>query len=568
MFHTLHCAGRTAPVVWPMGRTGLDSARDGWEIGLGDLKRRTKPWGDLKGLTKQADVLASLLRDWLDKAQLSLDDVMARLTPEHFSTGRIPGRSTVGARLAGVRLDDEFVQAIADICSGDDAALRERMIAEARDLASRKDPAQLAKTSGGRPDPAALANELVAVQRRSLVLQDKLMRAWERAVELDRERSKSHQMVFVLLAMVDKLKRDITTLHAERDRLREREHRPQRLEDVCQQLERSEEQRQSAEAELDRAREERSKADRLAEEAAEQIRTLREELEGLRQGTGHPDNSPPLTVPSPSASEGASFHAAADDIDDALAKASRHLDDGAQRLDQLACELRQDGPLDNSAGIAETGEAADQPDVEVLTLGILTQVRAMKEHGTSFVSFALEGPADHIVGVMRILLRSEDSEEDWDLAHELLDLAGTKGTPSHLCGLLAELRSHRNGDTYAYALLSTIAASRAPSALVAIVTALREAEQDADAYQLLTAVGRVSPACFISPIALQLSDPDATWLIGALIAERSEQDIFTAREMLKFGGHQRYVELISFPRNRKRALGMPSAQAPAAFVGA
>ncbi|MGN9760173.1 hypothetical protein [Streptomyces sp. SD31] len=535
---------------------------------MGDLKRRTKPWGDLKGPTEQADALASLLRGWLDTAQLRIDDVVAQLTPEHFSSGRIPGRSTIGERLAGVRLDNEFVQAIADICSGDDAALRERMLTEARALASRKDPTRPAKTSRGKPDPAALANELVAVQRRSLALQDKLMRAWERAMELDRERSRSHQLVIVLLTMVDKLQRDITTMQAERDRLREREHRPQQLAEVRQKLARSEEQRRSAKAELDRAREERSKADRLAEEAAGQIRILKDELERLRQGTGQPDNSPPLTVSSPSASEGEDYETAADDIDDALAKASRHLEDGARRLDQLACELHQDDPLDNSAAIAETGDSADQPDAEALTQRILAQVRAMKEHGSSFVSFALEAPADLFVGMMTVLLLSDDGEKDWELAHELLDVAGTKGTPSHLCDLLAELRSHHNGDAYAYALLSAIAANRSPGALVAIVAALRESKQDADAYQLLTAVARVGPAWFISPIALQLSDTDATWLIEALMAERSERDIVAVREMLAFGGHQHYVALLAVPQVRKQTFDMPPVQAPPVLADA
>ncbi|GAA3797270.1 hypothetical protein GCM10022403_033980 [Streptomyces coacervatus] len=538
---------------------------------MGDLKRRTRPWGDLKGPTKQADALASLLRGWLDTAQLRIDDVAAHLTPEHFSSGRIPGRSTIGERLAGVRLDDEFVQAIADICSGDDAALRERMLTEARALASHKDSTRPAKTTERKPDPAALANELVAVQRRSLALQDKLMRAWERAVELDRERSRSHQMVMVLLTMVDKLQRDITTLHAERDRLREREHRPQQLEEVSQKLARSEEQRRSAEAELERAREERSKADRLAEEAAEQIRTLNEELERLRQGTGRPDNSPPLTVPGPSASDGEDFEAEADDIDDALAKASRHLDDGARRLDQLACALQLDDPLDNSV-IAETGDAADPSDTELdaetLTLRILTQVREMKARGSSFVSFALDAPADLFVGVMGVLLRVDDSQKDWDLAHEMLYVAGAQGTPPHLCALLTELRSYPNGGLYAYKLLSAIAANRSPGELVATVAALRASEQDADAYQLLTAVARVGPAWFISPIALQLSDTDATWLIEALMAERMEKDIVTVRQMLEYAGRQNYVALLSVPQVRKRTLDMPPVQVPPVFADA
>ncbi|MFF7647025.1 hypothetical protein [Streptomyces canus] len=308
-----------------------------------------------------------------------------------------------------------------------------------------------------------------------------------------------------------------------------------------------------------------NRADRLVEEASEQIRTLREELERLRQGAGQPDNSPLLTVADSSASEGDGFHAAADDIDDALVKAARHLDDGAQRLDQLACELRQDDSLDNSAAVAESGEA--ESSTEALKLAVLKQLRTMKETGSSFVSFALKGEPDHIVGAMRLLLYSEHGA-DWDLAHELLEIAGTKGTPSHLCALLVELRRHRNGDTYAYELLNVIAADRAPGALVDIVAALREAEQDADAYQLLTAVARVSPACFISRMTLQLSATDAAWLIGALAAERSEQDIAIVRLMLECVGHQHHAALLPSSQGSRATLDMPWPQAPPVFVDA
>ncbi|MEU1276347.1 hypothetical protein [Streptomyces sp. NPDC005799] len=510
------------------------------------------------------------MRGWLDTARLRLDDVVEQLTPEHFSSGRVPGRTTIGDRLAGVRLDDEFVQAIADLCSGEDAALRERMLAEARALVPRKDHRAPAKPSGTKPDPAALANELVAVQRHSLTLQDKLMRAWERAMELDWERARSHQMVIVLLAMVDKLQRDITTLTAECDRLKERDHRPDRIGAVHQELARSEQQRRTAEAELDRAREERAKADRLAEEAAEQIRALNDELQRLRQTTGQPDNSPLPTVPSRSESEDTAFAAAANDIDDALAKASRHLDDGARRLDQLACELHQDDPSDNSPAVAQT-VAAVQPDAELdaetLTQLILTQVREMKEHGSPFVSFALNASADDFVGVMGVLLRSGDGELDRDLVYELLDVAGTQATPSHLCALLAELRSP-GGAAHAYALLNTIAANRAPGALVATVTALRACQQDADAYQLLTAVARSAPAWFISPIVLKLSHTDATWLLEALTNERSETDIDTARTMLEQGDHQHYVELLSASQDRKRTIETARRLTPLAFADA
>ncbi|HEY1155605.1 MAG TPA: hypothetical protein VGE95_04850, partial [Arthrobacter sp.] len=98
---------------------------------MSDRGRRTKQWGPLKGPTKQANATAALLRSWLDNARLRIDDVVPLLTPEHFSDGRVPGRSTISERLAGVRLEEDFVQAIADVCSADDAALREQLLQEA-----------------------------------------------------------------------------------------------------------------------------------------------------------------------------------------------------------------------------------------------------------------------------------------------------------------------------------------------------------------------------------------------------------------------------------------------------
>lgn len=143
----------------------------------------------MKGRSKQDNAVAGLLRSWLDEAQLRIDDVVAQLTPEHFSGGKIPSRSTVGERLAGVCLDDEFVQAIADICSGDDAALRERLLQEACALAAPQDPLGPPLKAASELDPSLLAKELIAAQKQSLALQDKLLRAWEREAELKQARS-------------------------------------------------------------------------------------------------------------------------------------------------------------------------------------------------------------------------------------------------------------------------------------------------------------------------------------------------------------------------------------------
>ncbi|MBE8477488.1 hypothetical protein [Streptomyces justiciae] len=515
---------------------------------MSDAGRRTKQWGPLKGPTKQANATAALLRSWLDNARLRLDDVRPLLTPEHFSNNRVPSRSTIGERLAGVRLEEDFVQAIADVCSGDDAALREQLLQEAAAVAAREHGIRPPHGAARNLDAAVPASELVAEQRRSLALQDRLLRAMERAVELEHERTGAHRMVCVLLTMVDKLQRDIAALSVKRDKLQGRADEHHQLDTVRRQLARSEEQRRTAEASLQRAQDERSKADRLAAEAAEQIRTLTAELEQLRQqAAGQPDNSPPLTISDPADPIAQDMEAAADDIDDALVKASRHLDDGARRLDDLARELHQDNPPDNSTGPASAGEETAEPDakadVDVLAQDILQMLRRMREGNSSFVDLALTAAADFIVGLMDVVLRYGKDEEDWDMAYGLLEVAAAKATPAHICALITELHA-RGGEMYAHRLLSVIATQRLPLHIVDIVAALRESQQPAAAYQLLSAVGRDRPAWYIQPILWRLSSSDATWLLDAVTAERTPFDIAQLRAILRNSGPEQYAELL------------------------
>ncbi|MEU6381903.1 hypothetical protein [Streptomyces sp. NPDC046909] len=514
---------------------------------MSDRGRRTKQWGPLKGPTEQANATAALLRRWLDNARLRLDDVRPLLTPEHFSSGRVPSRSTISERLAGVRLEEDFVQAIADVCSGDDAALREQLLQEAAALTSR-DRGIRPPYGAARLGTAVPASELVAEQRRSLALQDRLLRAMERAVELEHERTGAHRMVCVLLTMVDKLQRDIAALSAKRDKLQDRADEHHTLDTMREQLARSEEQRRTAEASLQRARDERSRGDRLAEEAAEQIRTLTAELEQLRQqAAGQPDNSPPFTVSHPTAPMAQDVETAADDIDDALVKASRHLDDGAQRLDDLARELHQDNAPDIPATAVSAGEEAAEPggaetqDSDVLAQDILKMLRRMREGHSSFVDLALTASADFIVGLMWVVLYYGKDENEWEMAYDLMEIAADQATPSHICALITELHA-RSGEMYAHRLLSVIATQRPPIGVVDIVAALRESQQPADAYQLLSAVGRGRPAWYIQPIVLLLSSSDAAWLLDAVTAERTPLDIATLRAILRDSGHEQYAE--------------------------
>ncbi|MER7498286.1 hypothetical protein ABT033_37575 [Streptomyces pharetrae] len=315
-----------------------------------DSGRRTRPWARLRGHSEEANRLARLLREWLDTAGLRLDDLHRELKPEHFENGTVPSRTTVADRLAGVNPRWDFVTAVAAVCSADrgqldrlseqarplyEAVERAKGAAVGRQIGQRKsDPGGALATAPG----AAEALELIVVQRHSLALSDELLRALHRTAELEKARNDANQMVLILLALVDKLHRDIATLAAERDRAAVRSVGRHAGDDVHERLRHSEAQRARAETELARARAEREKADRLAEQSAEQVRRLTEELARLRRDLAAPGAE--MSVADAAAASTAAEDMAPDDIDVTLMKAARILDDGAEWLEQIAEELK------------------------------------------------------------------------------------------------------------------------------------------------------------------------------------------------------------------------------------
>ncbi|MFG2989604.1 sigma-70 family RNA polymerase sigma factor [Streptomyces sp. NPDC048257] len=62
-----------------------------------------------------------MLRTWMDQAdRLTISALHLSLTSDHFSGEPVPSRSTVGLRLAGCGLTEEFVDAVAAICFPDE----------------------------------------------------------------------------------------------------------------------------------------------------------------------------------------------------------------------------------------------------------------------------------------------------------------------------------------------------------------------------------------------------------------------------------------------------------------
>ncbi|MFD3555098.1 hypothetical protein ACFWWA_23845 [Streptomyces goshikiensis] len=513
-------------------------------------QRRTRPWGALRGGTAEANGLAQLLREWLDETDKRVDDVLAELKPEHFTSGKVPSRTTVSDRLAGIGLKIDFVEAIADICSND-AAGRDRLLGQVRALQKRAGAGDL-----GNPGPdsqghshqdanPALTAELVAVQKRSLEVSDKLMRALERAQELERERNSANHMVLLLLTMVDKLQRDITSLARERDRLRGSPapgHHS--LDQVRARLVKSEEQRTTAESELERARAERHKADRLAEDAAEQVRVLTEELDRLRARIADTDadtESSPLSTPPSTLQEALDNDAA--DIDQALAKAARHLDASAGRLDCLADEIQLDNSPDNRAASQEEADnsvvrslprrtplSRAEPDnsvwaspdevLSIVRVLSLDNGKTLSDARETLTSAALSQPCGEMLETVA-LLRAAGYDVDAD---HLLAYAGERRPCEDVPMLIDVLRAD-DRSTDAYQILTAVGQKRHPRQVVEIVSLLRLAQHDADAYQVLAAVGRVRAENDVIQVIDAVAEEDRNWVLESARRDRRLKDM-------------------------------------------
>lgn len=494
------------------------------------MSRRTRPWGPLRGQSAEDNAVASLLRDWLDEAGLRMDDIRDRLTPDHFKDGRIPSRSTLSDRLAGVALREDFIEAVADICSSS-APARMRLLSAVQTTRQRARSAGSAGPAKATPAEA----QLVIVQQRSIEVSDRLLRALERQQQLERERSDANQMVWVLLAMVDKLQRDIATLARQRDRLHDSSPVEVRLQQVHDRLTRSEQQRAKAETELERAQVERHKADQLAEEAAEQVRLLTAELERLRSHVpGATEGAEPVPA-APALRE--TLNIEADDIDLALSKAAQHLDDRADRLDQIASELHLDNPPDNpfTSDDAVDNPSDDPPDDTTLTPEkVVTDVKALVLEGASQED--LEAHLDqvgHVLPVSGVLhaaavLRTAHLD---DQAAYLLVYAAARTLPVALPALASTLRGQER-DAELYQLLSLLALHWSVSDIIDGVNHLREAEQDSDAYQVLSAVGRVCPDMELVDVLARVSAHDGDWILEAASRNRPPAELTALHQAL------------------------------------
>ncbi|MFT9671197.1 hypothetical protein ACMZ5F_25230 [Streptomyces rhizosphaericola] len=307
-----------------------------------------RPWGPIRAENPAARKLAETLRRHVDDSGKTLAVLSGEISMSKAQTG---------VYLAGKLPTQAFIAAL--IRATVRPELRERRQEEAlvlREQAMRPAP----RTTPGAPvaagPGAGYAVELAAAQARQIETYDRLTRALEQRAEVERAKSNSDKLVMVLLNMIHQLDRRVAGLVEERDQLRA-QPRSEALEDAERKLARAEEQEQRARAELRRAEEKQRQAETLEARVTDELRRLTDELDRLRAG----DTTSPLDALPGSAEEDyglgkrrPSADPVGDDIDAALARASKVNDEDNTTLNRLSSELDEpaagvvpDNPPDN-----------------------------------------------------------------------------------------------------------------------------------------------------------------------------------------------------------------------------
>ncbi|WP_406345925.1 sigma-70 family RNA polymerase sigma factor [Streptomyces sp. NBC_00648] len=141
--------------------------------------RGGRPWGPLRGTTPQENQAATLLRSWLDEADVTVGGLHSALRRGDVLSGPVPCRTTVAERLAGHRLTGEFIDAVAAVCF--DSVERPDRIKQARELLTSpvRPPEAFAgiPSAAGGSVPLPPSPEEVAQLRLNVVEMRRRMRA-------------------------------------------------------------------------------------------------------------------------------------------------------------------------------------------------------------------------------------------------------------------------------------------------------------------------------------------------------------------------------------------------------
>jgi tellurium resistance protein TerD len=232
----------------------------------------------------------------------------------------------------------------------------------------------------------------------------------------------------------------------------------------------------------------------------------------------------------------------ADDIDLALSKAARHLDDSADRLDQIASELHLDNPPDNpltshdavdnsvdDSQMSDSDDTALTPEKAVADVQALVRGNGSQENLDSLLNSLVRSLTVPQALQVAFMLRNVHLD---DQAMEVLGHAVSLTAPADLPPLTSVLRDQQQ-DAELYQLLSQTARSWPASAISDAVACLRDAGQDVDAYQVLSAAGRDCPPVELLKVLARANEHDARWILDAACRDRSLDGLPPLAEALR-----------------------------------
>ncbi|MVO84964.1 hypothetical protein GPA10_09360 [Streptomyces sp. p1417] len=253
-----------------------------------ERKRAGRPWGPARGSCVEINQLVATVRPWLDESAVSVRQLHARLTPEHFVAGAVPDLRQLRDRLSGESLEWDLVEAVADVCfPHEQADPSQRRLGEARTLWDRAGANPTAITEAQELVPAW---ELLGAKDRTIEVLQEMQRA-RQAYEADEHaRQQALSMATLLFVMLGQAQAKVVELRRRLDALESAAVEPPSSK-VVELLSRAQRQETELREQLVRAERERGIAQQVADHAARRIHVLEAELAELRPHMG--EDGPP-----------------------------------------------------------------------------------------------------------------------------------------------------------------------------------------------------------------------------------------------------------------------------------
>ncbi|KUL23734.1 hypothetical protein ADL12_38840 [Streptomyces regalis] len=272
----------------------------------------------------------------MDDAGITVAVLHGRLTPDHFPDSAVPAQRKLYDFCGGKDLTWAFIEAVADVCTPDDAPAQRQKIERVRPLweAAQANPTPVGQEARGT------GRELIEAKDRVIAAYQQIDRLRQAQADSDQARVRAEHLVTLLLSMLGQLFTKIGDLTQDRNRLlAELGPGAAALTAVEDRLREAKGHRASTQEALRRAEYERDEALRVADEARRVARRLQDELDRLRAGGNGPDDTLAAASEEPDGFDTAGIPAAPDPdemfLDDyaaALRKAQTVLDTGSDAL--------------------------------------------------------------------------------------------------------------------------------------------------------------------------------------------------------------------------------------------